>query len=103
MENEYKKLLAGLSCPACGGWLKVESPPTVVVRGEEVLTFPGRARCVKCGDEWEFEHTFVCPECGHWEELPTSRCPVCGSEMEPQFQFSPIREGESWDVDFCRW
>ena len=92
MKSEYEKILAGLTCLSCGGRLEILSPPTLVVRGEEYLTLPGRARCVKCGDEWEFEHSFQCPSCGHWEELPTSRCPFCGSAMEPHFQFEPAPE-----------
>ena len=94
-KSEYVKILKSQACPACGGRLEILSSPITIIRGEEYISLPGRARCVKCGDEWEFEHTFVCPECGHWEELYTSKCPFCGSEMEIQFQFTPVEEGES--------
>ena len=98
-KSEYEKILAGLTCPACGEQLEVTMPPIVVFRGEEYLTLPGGAECPACGEVWAFTHNFQCPNCGHWEVIPTNKCPHCGSEMEPRFD---IRTSDSeWDVDFC--
>jgi DNA-directed RNA polymerase subunit RPC12/RpoP len=86
-KSEYEKILSGLSCPDCGGKVEVKSPPVVIVRGEEELEIPGKAKCLTCGENWKFYHSVNCPECNYYTKLPTQLCPVCGVSLNPAFEF----------------